>query len=170
MFELKPIAKESISRALAKAERYRLLNEPGEAESICRDILDADPAHQEALACMILALTDHFHSKTARPDEARSLIPRLTGEYDRAYYAGVVEERWAKGLTHGGYPRESVYPLIRTAMDLFEKAETLAPAGNDDAVLRWNACVRLVSRENLLPSGQVEVEDVGSFDDDVPMR
>jgi hypothetical protein len=34
-FDLKPISIASIPRALEKAERYRLLNEPEQAESIC---------------------------------------------------------------------------------------------------------------------------------------
>ena len=34
---LKPLHKDAIKGALAKAERYRLLNEPAEAESICLD-------------------------------------------------------------------------------------------------------------------------------------
>jgi hypothetical protein len=42
-FDLKPISIASIPRALEKAERYRLLNEPEQAESICLDILDAEP-------------------------------------------------------------------------------------------------------------------------------
>jgi len=39
MYELKRLTKEAVPRALEKAERYRLLNEPTEAESICQDIL-----------------------------------------------------------------------------------------------------------------------------------
>ena len=35
--------------ALEKALRYRLLNEPVEAESICRDVLEVDPDNQAAL-------------------------------------------------------------------------------------------------------------------------
>jgi hypothetical protein len=48
MYELKPLSREAIPAALEKAYRYRLLNEPLEAESICRDILEADPENQEA--------------------------------------------------------------------------------------------------------------------------
>jgi hypothetical protein len=170
MFELKPIAKEAISRALTKAERYRLLNEPGEAESICQDILDADPGNQEAMTCMILALTDQFHDPSARPDEPRSLLQRLTSEHDRKYFGGMIEERWAKALAIRGYPRESVFPLVRKAMELYAEADTLASSGNDDAVLRWNACVRFISRAHLLPQEHDDREEAESFDDDVPAR
>ena len=44
-FELKSISEKSIPEALAKVERYRLLNEPGLAESICLDILAIVPDH-----------------------------------------------------------------------------------------------------------------------------
>ena len=56
MFNLKPISRDSIETALAKAERYRLLNEPNEAESICRDILEIDSANRQARISLVLAL------------------------------------------------------------------------------------------------------------------
>ena len=46
MFEFKRITPEAVPAALSKAERYRLLNEPREAESICRDVLLVDPENQ----------------------------------------------------------------------------------------------------------------------------
>jgi hypothetical protein len=49
MAELKQLHKDAIPAALEKAERYRLLNEPGEAESICLDILAVDPDNQRAV-------------------------------------------------------------------------------------------------------------------------
>ena len=37
-------------------------------------------------------------------------------------------------------------------MAWYEKAEAQRPAGNDDALLRWNACARLIMRDrNLVP-------------------
>src|SRR5882672_6162542 len=104
MIELKPITKEGIPRALEKVERYRLLNEPSEAESICRDILVVDPEHQKALVMLILTLSDQF-SKGITDKEALNLLPRLKDEYQRAYYRGVILERLAKSAlnrsTHG---------------------------------------------------------------------
>ena len=47
MFELKPLNKDAIPAALDKAMRYRLLNEPGAAESICLDVLRIDPENQQ---------------------------------------------------------------------------------------------------------------------------
>lgn len=60
-FELKILSPEAVPRALAKAERYRLLNDPGEAESICLDALRAAPHNQEA---MRLATTMHSFGGT----------------------------------------------------------------------------------------------------------
>lgn len=170
MLQPKPIARESIDRALAKAERYRLLNEPEEAESICRDVLAVDPANQPALICLILAHTDGFKDPGADPAEARALLSRLTGTYDRAYYAGVIDERWAKALHQSKYGSEAVRPLIESAMARFQEADDLAPAGNDDAVLRWNACIRFVERHRLRDTGVDPSEIPDIFSDDVPMR
>lgn len=169
MFELKPIAPESISRAIAKAERYRLLNEPREAESICRDVLDADPENQEALIALILAQSDRFGSPKASADEARGLVSRLKGGYEGSYYRGVIEERWGKALFDSGYPGETVYGILCKAMSWFEAADKVANSGNDDAVLRWNACVRFIQREGL-HAGTAEPLNEENFDDDVPAR
>ncbi|MBX3389649.1 MAG: hypothetical protein KF691_09375 [Phycisphaeraceae bacterium] len=169
MFALKPIALESVSRALAKAERYRLLNEPREAESICRDVLDADPGNQDAIVALILSQSDRFGSPKASADEARQLVSRLKGEFERSYYRGVVEERWAKALFDSGYPGETIFGLLREAMTWFEAADKVASSGNDDAVLRWNACVRFIQREGL-SAATPEPEGEESFDDDVPAR
>jgi len=49
MFELKRLSTAAIPAALVKAERYRLLNEPDEAQSICEDVLHADPDNFEAV-------------------------------------------------------------------------------------------------------------------------
>lgn len=150
MFELKPISEEAIPAALAKAERYRLLNEPRETESICRDVLRADPSIQSALVMMLLAITDQF-GKGFEVDinEARVVLTQLRDPYDRAYYAGVICERWAKSLLVKGY---AAYDWFREAMAWFEKAEPLAAPGNDDAVLRWNACARTIMRHEQVSS------------------
>ena len=63
MFELKTLAAEAIPRSLEKAERYRLLNEPAEAESICCDILAVEPDNQQAIVTLLLALTDQFETR-----------------------------------------------------------------------------------------------------------
>jgi hypothetical protein len=152
MFELKRISPEAIPSALDKAERYRLLNEPEEAESICLDILAIDPDNQTALVMLLLALTDQFRSGRAECfTEAQAVLPRLQGEYPPLYYAGIIWERRATArLERGGAgSAQVVTPWIRKAMDYYEKAEAIRPAGHDDAILRWNTCARMCLRHHL---------------------
>jgi hypothetical protein len=161
MFDLKPLSREAIAGALAKAERYRLLNEAEEAESICQDILAIDPSHQAAIMTQILAITDQFrdHGVSGNVARAQNLVPLLEDEYSRHYYGAIICERRAKAyLSQNGLQAgAAVYDWFREAMRLFERAETLRPAGNDDAVLRWNACVRaLKSHPHLRPAPDEE--------------
>jgi hypothetical protein len=149
MLELKALSREGVARALDKAERYRLLNEPAEAESICLDVLQLEPDNQQALVALLLSLTDQFdHDAPDTVSQARALLPRLKDEYARAYYAGIVAERRAKARLRLGGPAcgPVAHGFLREAMALYEEAERLRPAGNDDALLRFNACVRILER------------------------
>jgi hypothetical protein len=149
MFDLKPIHRESIPKALEKAERYRLLNEPWQAASICEDVLRVDPENQEALVTLLLALTDQFDEGVADyAKQARAVLPRLHSEYDQAYYAGIICERQAKAQLDQGAPGSGVvaYHWLREAMRLYEKAEGIRPPENDDTLIRWNTCARLIMR------------------------
>jgi hypothetical protein len=159
MYVLKTLSRAGVDGALTKAERYRLLNEPAQAESICRDILDVDPDNQAALVCFVLAQTDQIaHDKRAF-QSALAAISHLQSEYDRAYYAGIAWERRARALhaerSHG--TNHSVYEWIVKALTHFGKAEQLSSAGNDDAVLRWNTCVRFLDQH---PEVTARSEDV----------
>jgi len=150
--QLKPIHQDAIVRAFEKAERYRLLNEPFEAESICLDILAVRPDHQPALGCLLLSLTDQFSpGATQALERAKALLSRLAGDYEKAYYSGIISERFAKRKLRDSHPgaRVLAYGHLQEAMTAYEKAETLAPSGNDDAVLRYNACVRMIERQQL---------------------
>jgi hypothetical protein len=147
--ELKRLSTSAIPAALAKAERYRLLNEPEEAQSICEDVLAVDPANFDAVRTFILALTDTFpnhdgHSVT----RAHELVAKLPSEYERAYFAGLVAERRARALLLRSGPGRALPAgdFLREAMRQFERAEGVKPQDNDDALLRWNACVRLFER------------------------
>ena len=148
MFRLKPLSTDAIPGALAKAERYRLLNEPGEAESICLDVLEIDSGNQDALIMLVLALTDQFPHETSSKTISRAgdLAGQLVDDYDRAYYSGIVRERRAKAvLQHQRYgATATAIEWLKEAMGLYERAEAVRPAHNDDAVLRWNACARLL--------------------------
>jgi hypothetical protein len=147
MFSLKPISRDSVDGALAKAERYRLLNEPHEAESICRDILEVDPSNRQARVSLVLALTDQIYMDSGAFSNAMRAISELESDYDRAYYSGIAWERRAKSV-HGTGAQGSagyVYHWLERALHLFEEAERLRAPGNDDAILRWNACVRYLN-------------------------
>ena len=149
MFELKPIHKEAAQAALERAQRYRLLNEPIEAESICRDILEIEPENQEALATLVLALTDQFEIRLGDAyRETREALPRFADEYSRVYYEGIVCERRAKAHFKRGGPEapHMAYDWFKRAMDLYEKAEPLRKPGNDESILRWNTCARILNR------------------------
>ena len=149
MLELKALSREGVARALDKAERYRLLNEPVEAESICRDVLRLEPDNQQALTALLLALSDQFDEDA--PDavsRALEIVPRFKDEYSRAYYAGIIAERRGKARLSLGGPASGhvAHDFLREAMVLFERAEALRPPGNDDALLRYNTCVRILER------------------------
>src|SRR2546427_11212009 len=97
MSKLKRLHKDAIPAALEKAARYRLLNEPGEAESICLDILHVDPENQQAIIMLLLALTDRFEKGYGVSDsQTKELLARLNSSYDRGYYSGMQAERPAK--------------------------------------------------------------------------
>ncbi len=159
MSELKRLHKDAIPAALEKAERYRLLNEPGEAESICLDILHVDPENQHAIITLLLALTDRFEKGYGVSDmQTKELLARLKSEYERAYYSGIVAERRAKMKLRQNTPdcRFQAYDLLRQAMNWFEKAEPLRPPGHDDAILRWNTCARIIALNKLVPRQEEE--------------
>ena len=147
MFELRPLSPAAIAGSLARAERYRLLNEPGQAESICLDVLAIDADHQEALTTLILAITDQFRDAgtAAHVGRAEQLLPRLKDPYTQAYFGAIINERRARAAEDAG--RGSMaYEWLLAALHGFDRAVAIRPAGNDDAVLRWNACVRAIER------------------------
>jgi hypothetical protein len=160
MYDLKPISHGGIPEALAKAERYRLLNEAWQAESICLDVLHVEPGHQQALVMLLLSLTDQF-GKGVSTARAREAIHHLGGEYEKAYYTGIIHERWAESLLRQGSPGAgfTAYQSLREAMECYERAETLRPEGNDDSILRWNTCARILMRNpELRPRGEEHLE------------
>ena len=143
--KLKSISKAGIPEAISKAEVYRSLNEPEEAESICRDILAIDPEHQLALRLLGLAITDEFCGDPRdRHREVETLFQTFVDPYERLYYTGLLHERRAKAQMRAGRSPHTLAPLFEEAMRCFEQAEAIRPADNDDAILRWNRCARLL--------------------------
>jgi hypothetical protein len=161
MFELKLLSKDAIPAALEKALRYRLLNDPAEAESICHDVLRIDPDNQQASVILLLALTDRFGEGYAvGVTQAQEVLSHLKDAYERAYYAGIISERRAKAQLSQGHPGSGhdAYELLREAMAWFEKAEALRPAKNDDPLLHWNTCARLIMGNQLTPRAEEKIE------------
>lgn len=163
MYELKKLHADAIPEALRMIERYRLLNEPREAESICHDVLATDPSNDKALIGLLLSLTDQFDmgDATGPAKRAQSILPRLATDYERAYYAGIIHERMAKARLKRGGPRSSfvAHEELTEAMDCFEAAEKIRPPANDDAILRWNACARLImSRDDIRHEPEEQIQ------------
>lgn len=157
MLDLKKISPQSIPHALEKAEGYRLRNDPAQAESIYRDVLAVDERSADALRGLILSLTDQFgvDGAAGAAREAQSLVERLTDAYEHAYFTGIVHERKARApLRQRNVVRSSVYDGLRHAMEWYERAEAIRPPGNDDAMLRWNSCVRAIASERLEPAAR----------------
>jgi hypothetical protein len=161
MPDLKKISREAIPRAVQKAERYRLLNQSWATESICLDILEVDASNQPVLVMLLLAITDQFGAESRElARRARAVLARITDPYQKAYYAGIIDERLghaqlAQGVMHA---EAMAHDALRAAMESFEQAERLRQPGNDDAILRWNTCARALERLRLVDQleGQYE--------------
>jgi hypothetical protein len=146
--ELKPLPGGDLAEALALAERCRTSGEPEEAESVCLDVLDANPQDERALVLLLLVRTDLLErGLPGAVDRARELLPRMASEFDRAYYGGVICERQAKYLLRQRGKRTGfvAYDWFRYAMEEYEAAMALEPE-RQEPVLRWNACARTLMR------------------------
>ena len=165
--KLKPISKNGIEEAFTKATHYRYLNQFDEAESICRDIVAADPENQRGQRMLGLVITDQFTGKTNdRYAEAEKIFDSLTDAYERSYYNGILHERRAKAQLHAGNLPHTVVGHFEEAMRFYDQAEKIRPAGNDDAILRWNRCARLLQSGVSAP----EQEEVFEASDSAPLR
>ncbi len=164
--ELKAISRAGIAEAIAKAELYRYLNEPEEAESICRDILAVDSGHQLAKRLLGLSITDQFTGYAGdRYAEVEEIFHSLKDAYERAYYSGLLHERRAKVQLRSGYSAHILLPLVEEAMKCFAEAEKIRQPGNDDSILRWNRCVRLLQSQ---PDFRVERDALPHDAEDSP--
>lgn len=152
MKRLKKISKNTVPNALKMAERYRLLNEPSEAESICLDILEVDLKNHDAQVMLILALSDQLSERMGAFEEAQALVDELEKPYDRNYYSGVLCERRARAhfrqVSMGS--GHVAYDWFQQALEYFDKAAKGRPKDNDEAYFRWNAVVRTLERHHSL--------------------
>jgi hypothetical protein len=149
MIQLKSLSPEAIPAALVKAKQYRLLNEPNEAESICLDILETDPDHQEALSTLLLALTDKFGESGLTPafEQAKGIVTRLDDSRSKHYYEGIIFERRGKFHLRQGGPGSGgvAYEWLTRAMESFDMALAESSRENQDTILRWNSCARIMN-------------------------
>ena len=100
MTELKKIHPEAVPHALERVERYRLLNQPRVAESICLDILAVDENNQQALIALLLALTDQFGLEaTIGVNAALKYVQRLEGKYAQASSGNVTPSHASIAVT-----------------------------------------------------------------------
>jgi len=156
MAELKPISRQAIPAAHEKAKHYRLLNQPWQAESICRDILHIDPNNQRVIYTLVLSITDQFDEGKFKASLAKALdeVARLMDPYQVEYCTGLIYERQALAALRRQTPRADYisYDHIQRAMEHYKNAEELRPETNDESVLRWNACLRYIQKYNLKPS------------------
>jgi len=155
-FELKPLSRDAFASALAKADHYRLLNEPRQAESIYLDVLELEPRNQRALAGLVLAISDQLERRKDKGVRtAREHLARLDDPYARAYFDGILCERRAYAVmkTHRVGSSRMAYDWLREALDRYTEAEALRPAGVDDPILRWNTVVRVLRRHPELQPG-----------------
>jgi hypothetical protein len=161
--ELKSISMAGVAEANAKAEHYRLLNQPKEAESICLDVLASDPENQVALRNLGLAITDQFTGHASdRYAEVEAAFNRLTNKYEHLYYTGILHERRAKAQLATGRPPHTLLVTVEEALRCFKDAEAISPPANDDSILRWNSCIRLLkSHSEAEWHKDMETMDVG---------
>ena len=168
-----PLSKDVVAKALERAEHYRLLNEPAQAESICRDIVAVDPSNEQAWIYLLLSLTDQFPKEMTHAfEEATAALENIKDEYNHVYYQGIIFERWGRAQYHHRRGIQAVRSWINQAMQCYFKARDLAPDGDPDPTLRWNTCARM--QEKLAESAPeirpMAKRDIGSEYDEVPQR
>lgn len=173
MLHPKPIPATTVQAAVDRAHHYRLLNEPSQAESICRDVLAVEPANQRATTTLLLALTDQFREQFSEPfQHCQSLLEQITDAYQRVYYEGIVYERWGRAQIGRQMPPDTVVGWIQKALKCYERAGELAPQDDPDSTLRWNTCVRLLNgiseRQPVVDNRSSDRDIAAEYGDDVP--
>ncbi|NQZ54398.1 MAG: hypothetical protein HRT93_09130 [Piscirickettsiaceae bacterium] len=150
----------AVAQAIEKAKQYRSLLEPDIAESICLDVLNIDPDNQEVLIIYILALLDQI-SRSEKQTQIKTIertIEKLTSQYQRYYYAGLLNERRARHLITQAMSHSFAYDYFIEALNFYQQAVDKCPEQNDEAILRWNSCIRTIEKEKLKP--RLDSEDL----------
>lgn len=146
-YELKKLADKNLEAAIALAKHYRDLNQPEEAESICRDVLEVAPKNLDALRTLGLSLTDRFpNAWMSLFEEACTLFKMLPDDYERAYYVGIAWERYAKAQLESGRAHNAIH-AFEEALAKFEEASGLAAKDDPAPILHYNRCVRALTTD-----------------------
>jgi tetratricopeptide (TPR) repeat protein len=155
--ELHDIHPDAIDKALDKAKQYRSLLEPEMAQSICLDILNIDEHNQQAIVLYILALSDQLrHTETlTQVKDITQAIEKLDSKYQQLYYSGLLNERRALALMAQPMSHSFAYDYFVEALKYYQQAETMCPEQNDEAILRWNSCIRTIQNQKLQPRQDV---------------
>ncbi len=146
-WELKQLRERSLTAAVDLAKHYRALNQPEDAESICRDILDVAPQDEEAWRTLGLALTDQFPvAWMTLFDEACAAFAKLSSDFERMYYTAIAWERYAKAQLVAGRARNAIH-AFEEALARFEQADELGPPDDPASILHYNRCVRALTMD-----------------------
>ena len=158
-WELKKLADKNLDAAITLAKHYRDLNQPHEAESICRDVLEVAPQNVDALRTLGLALTDRFATQYLTLfDQAVAIFKKLPSEYERVYYEGIAWERYAKAQLEAGRAHNAIH-AFEEALERFEAAQPLAAKDEPAPILHYNRCVRaLTTNPDLVRASGVPAE------------
>ena len=153
-FSLRPISASAVPKAIKKAEHYRLLNDAEQAESICLDILAVDPGDEQALVVLILAITDQF-GRSGGPSVNVALaeyLKRARRPVPAQLLRGPGRRAQARGPRSASQSGSSfAYDGFADRDGVLREGERHPPADDDEAILRWNACVRTIERAHLEP-------------------
>lgn len=161
--DLKILETGEIDAALAAAEACWSRSEVEVAQSICQDILEADPDHPTALELLFLSRVALLSKGLPKGVErAQELIPRFGSEFDRAFFSGVLRETQARYLLErrGRHSSFVAYSWFRHAMDDFDEASTKDP-NRPEPRLHWNACLRTLQANPQCVPAPEEMEDHG---------
>ena len=91
---------------------------------------------------------------------ARDRLTTIQGEYEKLYYEGIIWEREAKSILKLNYPgsKFKAFELLQKALDCFNSAERIRPKNNDESILRWNSCARIINQKQLVAQDEAYVE------------
>jgi tetratricopeptide (TPR) repeat protein len=144
-WKLKELGARNLAAAVTLAKHYRDLNQPEEAESICRDVLAVSGDDTEALRTLGLALTDRFPTAWMTLfDEACGVFAKLPSTYERVYYTAIAWERYAKAQLEAGRAHNAIH-AFEEALQGFSEAEKLGQADDPAPILHYNRCVRALT-------------------------